>query len=291
MIWNKVRSTTYDHYLFDSVRGATKILYANKNGGETTNAGTVTSFDSDGFSIGTEAGHNENSQTYVSWNWKASADSGFDIVSYTGTGSARTISHGLSSAPEMLFVKNRTTSDSGIVYHSGNTTAPETDILLLDQVDGTYDHSGYWNDTAPTNSVFSVGTSNGVNKSGDSFIAYAWHSVEGYSKVGSYTGNGSADGTFVHCGFQPKYVLLKQSSASGNNWGIFDDERSTYNVIDDHLTADSTAVENVAHSAAKLDFVSNGFKARGTGSILNSSSHTYIFIAFAEYPFKYTTAR
>ena len=142
----------------------------------------------------------------------------------------------------------------------------------------------------PTNQVFSIGTNLHVNKSSDNFIAYCFHSVDGYSKVGSWIGNDSTDGTFVHCGFSPKYIMLKSASAA-QPWHILDDERSTYNVVDDYLQADSTAVEVVSHSSFKVDMLSNGFKIRCTDGSVNTLNDTYIFIAFAEYPAKYTTAR
>jgi hypothetical protein len=144
-----------------------------------------------------------------------------------------------------------------------------------------------WNDTAPTSSVFSISSYDWVNNTGDGFIAYAFHSVDGYSKVGSYTGNGSADGTFVHCGFKPAWVMIKQSSASGQGWYLFDNQRNEYNVEDKYLRADSSAGEG---TFASLDLLSNGFKLRNTDTSSNSAS-TYIYLAFAESPFKYSNAR
>jgi hypothetical protein len=311
LCWFKSRSGAYDHNIVDSVRGVSPILYPNSSVAEYASTDGLTSFDTDGFTLGTEMGSLSNGgHTYVAWNWKAgnatlgtgdftqgtiastcsrNVDAGFSIVSYTGNVTAgATVGHGLSKAPEMIITKSRAGTTGWLVGH--NSLTNWTYSLSLNTTGATWSENPIWNSTAPSATVFTLG-SDTFGNSADTRIAYCFHSVDGYSKVGSYTGNYSADGTFVYCGFQPKYVLLKQSSASGNSWGIFDDERSTYNVIDDHLTADGTAIENVAHSAAKLDFVSNGFKARGTGSILNSLSQTYIFIAFAEYPFKYANAR
>jgi hypothetical protein len=307
MCWIKSRSHAEGTQVNDAVRGAGTYLVTYGTDAEATVSASFTSFDSDGFSLGADNDTyqvNKNTYTYVAWNWncpttfsgntdgsitssgRTNTDAGMSIFTYTGTQSNATVGHGLGSIPEMVIFKPLD-ADNWAVYHK-KTTATARMILNSTAAAGT--DSVFWQNTEPTSSLITLGNNHSTNST-SGIIAYAFRSIEGYSKVGSYTGNGSADGTFVHCGFQPKYVLLKQSSASGNSWGIFDDERSTYNVIDDHFAADSAAVENVAHSAAKLDFVSNGFKARGTGSILNSSSQTYIFIAFAEYPFKYTTAR
>jgi hypothetical protein len=308
-VWVKERSSTSFHNVYDSVRGATNYLYPDQTDAEATASSTLTSFDSNGFSVGNAGGINESSQTYVAWNWKADNTSGasntdgtitstvsanttagFSIVSYTGTGANATVGHGLSSAPDMIIVKDRDVVRDWVVYHSANTSAPETDYLRLSDTDATADLATAWNDTAPTSNVFSIGTSSGVNLSGSDFIAYCFHSVEGYSKFGSYTGNGSTDGPFVYTGFRPAFVMIKPISTTGA-WTIFDGARNAYNVIDDRLVAQDSAAELLNNSSLNTDFVSNGFKVRNAYSDYNASSNTYIYMAFAESPFKYSNAR
>ena len=219
----------------------------------------------------------------------ANTEAGFSVVSYSGNGSAgATIAHGLSSVPDMIMVKDRTSTGFWSVYHSANTSAPETELLRLNTSDATLDGNVYWNDTAPTASVFSVGTSSTVNNSSRDYIAYCFNRVEGYSKFGSYTGTGSSDGTYIYTGFRPAYVLIKQTSASGNNWNVHDNKRDVDNVVNTRLLASTSSAETTFTS---LDFVSNGFKLRNTGSAYNGSGHDYIYMAFAEMPFKYANAR
>ena len=303
--WIKGRDVAYDHKLWDAVRGSGIRLETNTTAAEVTSAG-LTSFDSDGFTVENNPVNN-GSYVYVAWNWKAggSASSntngsitssvsanpsaGFSIVSYSGSGVVSTVGHGLASAPEMLIVKERTSVDNWFVYHASNTSAPETENLRLNLTNATADSLTYWNDTLPSSSVFTLGTTSGVNGSSDTYIAYAFHSVDSYSKVGSFIGNGNADGPFVNCGFKPKFVMLKRSSEVGA-WFMFDTERSTYNVMDDKLEANSSGAED-ADSSWNIDFLSNGFKLRSPHIYMNSSGNTHIFLAFAESPFKHSNAR
>ena len=264
-------------------------------------------FESDGFQVGTSSEVNNNSATYVAWNWKANGsgssntdgsinttatsanvDSGFSISTYTGTGSAATIGHGLSKAPEMVIAKRRDTGSSNWwVYHKDNTAAPETDGLRLDGTNATTDDN-FWNDTAPTSSLINLGTYGDVNASGGTYIAYAFHSVDGYSKVGSYTGNGNADGTFIYTGFRPAFVLTKVTNAA-DDWSIADSSRSPDNVAGESLRPNSSSAED---SAADIDILSNGFKVRQADSHrINYDGDTFIYLAFAETPFKYSNAR
>jgi len=292
LVWSKSRSNAETHKLVDSTRGATKALSSETTGDEVTESG-ITSFNSDGFTIdgATDTGYNTNTYTYVGWNWKKGVTPGFDIVTYTGNGSARTISHSLGAVPHFMIVKARTTAstDQGWpVYHRNNTAAPETDYLLLNSSAATADLDTVWNDTAPTSSVFSVGTNALVNTNNDTYLAYLWTEIAGFSRFGSYTGNGSTDGPFVWCGFRPSYLLVKNSGAAAVNWRVFDGARSAQNVMTAVLAPDDTAAE----ISLSIDFLSNGFKLRTTtGSSLNASSNTYIFAAFAETPFKYSLAR
>jgi len=215
----------------------------------------------------------------------ANTTAGFSIVTYTGSGSNATVGHGLAISPDMVIVKNRTAGTTGawLVYHSANTSAPETDYLRLNETNATADINSVWNDTAPTSSVFSIGTSSNVNTNTHTYLAYCFHSVEGYSKMGSYTGNGSTDGTFVYTGFRPAWVLIRPTIAS--QWLIMDSARNVFNPLDKRLFAEKSDAES---SATYLDFLSNGFKFRYSGAF---NSNETIYMAFAEAPFKYANAR
>jgi len=311
--WIKHRQDARDHMWFDAVRGATKYIISNKSDAEATTSDTLTSFDSDGFSLGadlTTYDVNESGGTpqHVAWNWKANGsgssntngsitstvsanvDAGFSIVSYTGNLTAgATIGHGLSSAPEMMIVKERGYADSWAVYH---TSVGNTKLLHLNTTVAERTHTTYWNDTSPTSSVFSVGSDNKTN--GDyaaGMIASCFHSVDGYSKVGSYTGNSSADGTFVNTNFAVKWVLIKNTTySSGTDWYIWDKARDPYNSVYHDLTTNSSAAEDT-DDGVRCDFLSNGFKLRHSSTATNNSSHTYIYLAFAETPFKYSNGK
>jgi len=286
-IWIKGRSYTDDHGLFDSVRGATKILYSNEVNAEETYATSVTAFGSDGFSLGSMAEVNTGSATLVSWNWKESATSGFDIVAYTGNGSARTISHSLSAVPKMYIIKNLGEADSWQVYHGSNTSAPETDYLQLNENGATGDSDARFNDTAPTSSVFSVGDHVTVNKNTINYIAYVFAEKQGFSKFGSYTGNGSLDGPFLALSFLPSFFLVKRTDNTGN-WVIFDNKRSStggFNEIGYTVIADGNNAEATGTTSNDIDFLSNGIKIREDNGDLNASGATYIYAAFAEAPF------
>lgn len=303
-VWVKGRSGATDHALYDAVRGTTKDLVSNSTAAETTQSTGLTSFNSDGFTLGALSKVNTNAATYVAWCWKANGagssntsgsitstvsvntTSGFSIVTYTGTGANATVGHGLGVAPRMIIVKNRASVTDWAVYHAsvGNTGALRLNLTAVTETD-----SRYWNNTTPTSTVFSVGSSITVNGSSNTQVAYCWAAISGYSAFGSYTGNGSADGPFVYLGFRPKFVLIKYSSGV-ENWAIWDTSRNTYNVMDTILRPDSTAADTSA-STQNIDFVSNGFKIRGTDGKLNTSSGTYIYAAFAENPFKNANAR
>jgi len=299
-LWLKSRSYTGNGITLDAVRGSTKALRTSTTGAETTN--TFATFDSEGFNItGT---FNESNNTSVAWNWKANgtgvsntngtiastvsanADAGFSIVSYTGTGSAATVGHGLSKAPELIIAKNRGHSADWAV--GGNVIGSWSDKTLeLNNTVATVTDSNIFG-ADPTTSLFTIGTSWKTNRSGYNHIAYCFHSVDGYSKVGSYTGNGSTDGTFVYTGFRPAYVMWKKTNASGTMWQIFDNARNTFNVMDKYLQTNSS---NAEANYDFVDYTSNGFKHRHTSGHANGNNETYIFLAFAENPFKYTNAR
>jgi len=265
--------------LSDAVRGVPRFLPLDgSTDGEETPAEGLTAFNSDGFTCGNYNGVNNGSGTYVAWCWKESATAGFDLVGYTGSGSARTISHSLSAVPKFIFLKNRGAADEWRVYHAGNTSAPETDYLTFSTTAATADAADVWNDTAPTSSVFSLGDGDEVNTNTENYIAYLWSEKQGFSKFGGYTGNGDADGTFVYTGFRPAFVMCK-STASTSDWHIFDDQREGYNVDNDPLLVNSAAAEATTDM---IDILSNGFKLRiATDPNVNE---TYIYMAFAKAP-------
>jgi hypothetical protein len=302
-VWIKKRSASEDHELQDSVRGATKRLASNSTAAETTVATTISSFDSDGFTVVSDATTNQNTATYAAWNWKAggssssnsngtitstvsaNVDAGFSIVSFTGTGSNATVGHGLGVAPSMFIVKDRSSAGSWGVYHSGLTSAAY--YLILNQSAAQSNTSNFWNSTAPTSTVFSLGDNGTINSTGDTYIAYCFAEVEGFSKFGSYTGNGSADGVHAHTNFAPAFLMIKRTDAAGW-WYMYDNKREVYNANDNPLYALSSNGESPS-SAFAIDFLSSGFKIRNTDADLNVGD--YIFMAFAEHPFKYANAR
>jgi hypothetical protein len=304
-VWNKARSAAYSHRLADVLRGATNLLNTDSTTAAFTDANSITSFNADGFSVGNSF-DNTNAVTYVAWNWKANGagvtntagsitstvsantTSGFSVVTYTGTGSAATVGHGLGTAPSMIIIKIRNSgAENWLVYHASLST-PSTAYLLLNATDSSATLSNYWNG-GPTSSVFGVGAYSGINGNTSTYVAYCFAAIPGYSAFGSYTGNGSSDGPFVYCGFRPAFVLYKESSAT-NSWVLLDDKRNTYNgSTSAYLYPDLSLSEQ--NTTAGADFLSNGFKLRTTNSELNANSQTYIYAAFAENPFKYALAR
>ena len=306
-VWLKTRSVGYQHSLYDSVRGAQYRLASDQTAAEVDNSSAnLQSFDADGFTVGTLINDNQNSVTYVGWNWKAggaavsnsngsitssvsaSTKAGFSIVGYTGTGANATVGHGLSSAPELIIVKRRDNGSGATSWKTGSSLLTSwTYRLKLNDTNDQNSESDVFNDTAPTNTVFSLGTDVMVNGSGGTFISYCFHSVPGYSKVGSYVGNGNADGTFVFTGFRPAWVMIKKITATGN-WILIDAERSAFNLADDRLIPNSTSTEAESNG---IDMLSNGFKTRSTDAQTSTSGATFIYLAFAEAPFKFANAR
>jgi hypothetical protein len=243
-----------------------------------------TAFASDGFTFNGGI-HNDSGWSFVAWNWKEGPTQGFDIVTYSGTGVARTVAHSLGVAPRMMIIKSRSASGtSWNVYHAstGNTGA-----MFLEATNAFAADSTRFNNTSPTSTDFTVGTGAGVNGSGSTFVAYLFSEVAGYSKFGSYTGNGSADGTFVFLGFRPRFILYKRTDTS-TNWVIWDTSRNTANVVNNYLLPNSSGAEGVLDS---LDILSNGFKLRTTNADNNGSGGTFVYAAFAEHPFKNSLAR
>ena len=310
LIWFKQRSAVRNHALVDSVRGRSKVVFPDLTNAEETSAAStndLVSFDSDGFTVGitnVSGSFNTSSGTHVAWNWlgggtassntdgsitssvSANTTAGFSIVSYTGNAtSGATVAHGLGVTPAMMIVKNRSAVEEWGVYHVSNGN---THVQYLNTTGAKSDDAGFWNDTTPTSSVFTVGNSTRVNQNGSAIIAYCFAEKQGYSKFGSYTGNGNADGTFVYTGFKPAFILVKRSSASGDNWLMFDNKRDTYNVTENFFEANSSDAEKTSASQ-KVDFLSNGFKMRATGAASNGSGSTYIYMSFASEPFTTST--
>jgi len=297
-VWIKSRSQAVNHYGYDSVRGTDKRLQQNiTNAESTTDTTWFNSFDSDGFTIGSEANINNSSSTYASWNWLASnttasntdgsitstvsanTTSGFSIVSYTGTGSNATVGHGLGVAPKMIITKARGTTNNWGTYHE---SLGNTDAVFLNLTNATDTASTYWNNTSPTSSVFSVGSAAGTNPSA-TMIAYCFAEKKGFSKFGSYTGNGSTDGTFVYTGFKPAWVITKRTD-SPSDWVILDNKRNSFNVVDKKLESSNSDADT---TQTACDFLSNGIKLKDTTTSYlgtNISGGTYIYMAFAESP-------
>ena len=304
-VWIKNRDTTDNNVLYDTVRGVQKRLISNNTDAEATKTNGLTAFGSDGFSLGSAGESNDNN--LVSWNWKAgtsftndasgtgigtidstgsvNTDAGFSIISYTGTGSNGTVAHGLGVAPTMIIVKNRNTTNGWEVF---NASLGATKVILLDRDEAAQTSSSSWNNTAPTTSVFSIGTAAGTNGNGNSLIAYCFAEKQGYSKFGSYTGNGSTDGIFVYTGFKPAWLVAKRTNDTGA-WYTVDNKRDTFNVTHKWLDLDSSDAENTSSAALNVDFLSNGFKNRTSNNSRNGSGQSYIYMAFAENPFTTST--
>ena len=298
MTWLKIRTQSYSHRIYDAVRGVTKYVHPDTTEVEYTTATSLTAFNSDGFTLGSNAGDNKSGDTFVSWNWKANGQgssntdgsinttytsvnttAGFSICSYTGTGANATIGHGLGSVPKMIITKKLNSTENWKTYHAslGNDKK-----VQLDTSDASSSFSG-WNDTTPTSSLIYFSDNAGVNGSGDTYIAYCFAEKTGYSKFGSYVGNGNADGTFIYTGFKPAFVLFKGSTIA-ENWWMFDTKRSESNVANDGLIASTNNSEYSNSATFKIDILSNGFKIRDSDSFANSSGNTYIYMCFAEAP-------
>ena len=279
----KQRSSTQQWNTYDDLRGVQKYLGWNTTGQEETQSQGLTAFGSDGFTVGTDDMVNKSSSTYVAYCWKESATAGFDMVLYTGSGSAHTISHSLSAVPSVVILKGRSFGDGWGQYHK---TSGDPAILAFDG-DVADRYSSKWgpffNSTAPTSSVFSVGTDTAINTSSGTHIAYLFAEKQGFSKFGSYKGNGNADGPFVYTGFRPAMVIIRNSSATGN-WEIFDTKRSTYNLMHATLYADTNSAEYTG-TGNQIDVLSNGFKVRNEDTNTNDNGETTVFMAFAEQPF------
>lgn len=297
-IWIKNRSTTHSHRLTDAVRGTDKSVSSDSSGAELSSVNLVGSFDSDGFTVDDDGALNGNGNNIVSWNWKANGagstnsdgatsstvsantTAGFSIVKYTGTGSQTTVGHGLGVVPDVMIIRNLSSTEDWSVYHSANGVGK---YQALNTTEASSSNNNRFN-VAPTSSVFTVNTHHSVNKSGDNHIAYCFAGKTGYSKFGSYVGNGasSPNEPFVYMGFKPAMVIYKRASDGTNNWSIFDNKRDPDNEIEKQLNPNLNGAEG---TSGRGDFVSNGWKVGGgnSGSVNNSGS-TYIYMAFAAEP-------
>jgi hypothetical protein len=281
MVWIKNRDAADSHCVFDAVRGVTEVLHADTNALEATDADTLTSFDSDGFAVGADVKVNTDTEKYVAWCWKESATAGFDIVSYEGTGSAHTEAHSLSAKPLVVIATNRERTSNWLVYHAAmDATGDYT--LFLDSTSAKDNTQNYWGDTEATTSVFSVGDRLENNYSGEDIIAYCFAEKQGFSKFGSYTGNGNADGPFIYTGFKPAFVMIKSITVA--SWRIWDNKREDYAGNPNQTTLNANE-NNVDYDDASviMDFLSNGFKIRVTGD--NDAAEVITYMAFAEAPF------
>ena len=297
-IWIKNRSTTHSHRLTDAVRGTDKSVSSDSSGAELSSVNLVGSFDSDGFTVDDDGALNGNGNNIVSWNWKANGagstnsdgatsstvsantTAGFSIVKYTGTGSQTTVGHGLGVVPDVMIIRKLSSTEDWSVYHSANGVGK---YQALNTTEASSSNNNRFN-VAPTSSVFTVNTHHSVNKSGDNHIAYCFAGKTGYSKFGSYVGNGasSPNEPFVYMGFKPAMVIYKRASDGTNNWSIFDNKRDPDNEIEKQLNPNLNGAEG---TSGRGDFVSNGWKVGGgnSGSVNNSGS-TYIYMAFAAEP-------
>ena len=300
--WAKVRNHTYNHIVLDSSRGVTnKRIIPNSTDAEDTYAGFMDSFDTDGFTVDNDVNTNESGKTYVAWQWKvnggttanntsgdigtsvvqANTTAGISIVLYTGNNTGgSTVGHGLGGVPEWILTKSRAAAKPWVVYHAslGNTKS-----IKLDTNDGAATDSSAWSNTTPSSTTFTLG--NGDSNHTGTMVAYCFRSIQGYSKIGSYAGNGSTDGPFVYTGFKPAWVLIKRDAAS-SQWHLFDSTRNEFNVANKVLfPSTNEAEQSYTGSDPMIDILSNGFKMRSSYNQVNSSSGNYIYVCFAELPF------
>tara|TARA_Y100000114_G_scaffold113216_1_gene107073 strand:+ start:779 stop:2464 length:1686 start_codon:yes stop_codon:yes gene_type:complete len=303
LVWVKSRNQSRNSYMADSSRGTNKIISSTLTEVERTET-NLTSFDTDGFTLSNNYDYrqnwNESGYTYVGWCWRANGGTtasnsdgsitstvqantkaGFSIITYTGTGSNATIGHGLSKAPEFYIVKNRSSGENWTCYHVG---IGETHYLTLNTDAVASDNNTFWNDTAPTTSVISLGTNARCNGSSNNMVGYAWHSVDGMQRFGKYTGNGNSNGAFIYTGFRPSLIFLKNTE-SASSWLVHDDERDTFNPVNEILLWNTSDAE--FESGDRVDFLSNGFKLRNSNAGMNGSGTQYVYGAWASTPFKY----
>ena len=309
-LWVKSRTNADSHELWDSTRGVNSTLFSDSTSVEDTASNRIVSFDTDGFTWG-NAGNLNAAGDFVSWAWKANggttssntngsitstvqvnSDAGFSIGTFTGNGtSGATVGHGLGVKPDMIITKSRDNPSGAamnwFVAHKGIDDMDGTSALFLNSTVAKQTASSLWGNTAPTTSVFSVGSNAAVNYTGNDMLFYAFYEIQGYSKFGSYTGNGNADGTFVYTGFAPMFLVLRD--LAGGGWFTFDIKRDTYNTAEKRIALDTSDAEATGGFTNVVDILSNGFKLRNTDSAWNGSGRNYIYIAFANHPFVSST--
>tara|TARA_B110000046_G_scaffold94493_1_gene102315 strand:- start:141 stop:1196 length:1056 start_codon:yes stop_codon:yes gene_type:complete len=306
LLWIKSRSDSSFNALTDSTRGTSKRIYSNSTAAEESHADRVTAFNSDGFSLGGSSLVNTNNYNYAAWQWKANGgsvttvgesgsnpgftrqtntDAGFSIIAYTGTGSNGTIAHGLPSTPEMIIFKRRNADQVWATWHQG---IGDDYKLVLNSTDAKDADGAFMNSTLPTSSNITVGgASVNTNADGGTYICYAFSPIQGYSKFGSYVGNGNSNGAFAYTGFKPAFVMIKRTDSTGG-WTIYDTKRG-YNGNNYELFPHSAEAEYTGTSYFEADILSNGFKLRLTDGQINAAGGTYIYMAFAENPFTTST--
>ena len=302
-VWIKNRSNSSSHNVFDAVRGVTKAIFTNATDAEATEASRLSAFGTDGFTINGDTSNQTNASgsNFASWNWKAgtgqgssntdgsinttytsvNTTAGFSISQYTGTGNAGTVGHGLGVAPKVIIIKNISQDTDWVFGHQElDASAPWTKYLELNSNVTVLDNTVF-NDTAPTNSVFSVGGDGKVSSGAGSHVAYCFAEKAGYSKFGKYSGNGNADGSFVYTGFKPSVIIIKDKD-NAENWFIFDNKRPGYNLNANHLNPNSNTTETNS-SANTMDILSNGFKMRATNNGINrSGGDGFLYMAFGQ---------
>jgi len=288
MVWLKQRNRSDPHILMDSVRGTSSNLSPDIKNAQQSFSNMITSFDSDGFSVGNNVDVNRNSTTFVAWNWKESATAGFDMVLYTGNDTARTISHSLSAVPTMMIIKCRDVAKEWTVFTASQGNGK---FFELDGSTAIQTATNRWNDTSPTSSVFTVGVDSSVNGDTQSYIAYLFADKQGFSKVGSaYSGNGNDSGSFIYTGFSVGWLMIKRVAGSTGAWLMVDSKREPFNsgASANELGANEPNGENDLAGDFKIDLLSNGFKLRDDIGDANAGAE-YIYMAFAESPFVTST--
>ena len=286
MVWSKNLSITSSHNVWDDLRGSSGSYnrwYPDTSDAEDTGVSEgLSTFNSDGMTFGNSGQGNGSGNSHVVWCWKETADAGFDMVLYTGTGSAHTISHSLSAKPGFFILKARSRVANGQVWH--NQLSADNKILYLPTTHAEQTHGDIHNSTQPTSSVFTVGVASESNDDDETYIAYLWAPKQGFSKFGSYIGNGNDDGTFVYTGFRPALVIIKRRDGS-DGWNMWDNKSNPSNEVTKFSSPDTGEAEQTGSSDHQLDFLSNGFKCRESGSEINTSGGNYVYMAWAEAPF------
>lgn len=310
LVWIRNRPNASGGMFLDSVRGSSVFLQTTNFNSNASNSGDFVSFNSNGFSVGNNGNlANQSGATFVGWNWKAggtavsntsgsltssvsaNTTAGFSVVTYTGnSASAQTVGHGLGVAPSVVIAKCTSLGSTNWVMFNSNISSPLSNFLSLNRTDTNINVTNYWGSSLPTSTVFGV-TGGGYdnNQNGQTQVAYCFAPIAGYSAFGVYTGNGSADGPFIYTGFRPRLVIFKAITGAAYNWDIMDTSRSPYNASNLALNPNLTDAES---SPTTIDFLSNGIKIRQSNSGNNNDNGSqYIYMAFAENPFKYANAR